>query len=226
MADGTTIIIEAQDTTFERNGLTSQAITRTPYDNGPNLQVVVGSGPIFSLPGFARNAVNGTNYLQELFATPDFETPTSGLYDRTLGVAYAMAQTGPTSVRGGTARVAFAIAESLTLAGLNRYREIYTAWLEWAKITVESVARYNEIFRAYDQQTLSYNEQNIMQQHASAQAAVGFLGQVNASNQALIQAYAAKLHYGNTTMNVQENLQGLGTQASSVSNGMGSANWR
>jgi hypothetical protein len=229
MADytqGTTIQVEAQDTTFSRNGNTVQQMVHSTTDNGPRVDEVYGGVPVVQKPTLSRTAVTGHTYLSALFPCPDYETPTSGLYDRTLAVAYAMAQTGPTAVRGGTARTGIAIAEALTLAGLNRWREIWQAWAEWAKITVESVAQYNNIFRAYDQQTLADNEQYVMAGHAYAQSAVGYLGQINAANQARIQAYSAAKHYGSSTMTTQENLSGQGTQGSAANNAFGSANWR
>jgi len=226
MADGTTIEIQAQDTTFGRQGTTQQQIVHSPTDGGPTMQTVYGTAPIIQKLPFSRNAVAGTSYLSALFPAPDFETPTTGLYSRTLAVAVALAQSGPTAVRGGTARTGFAIADAIVQVGLTRWREIYAAWVAWAQVTEQAVASYNTIFRGYDQQTLSDNEQDIMAKHANLQGSIGFLGQVNASNQALVQSYAVSRHYGTQTMTTTESLTGLGTQDSAAKNAFGSSNWR
>ena len=223
--DGTTINIEAQDTTFERNGLTTQTIQH--IGDALPINQISGSASFPLKPGFSRTAVAGTSNLASLFNNPfDYENATSALYTRTMAVAYAMAQSGPASVRGGTARVGFALGEAVYLAGINRYKEIWTAWIEWAKVTVESVSRYNEIFRSYDQQTLADNEQQVMHDHAAAQLVVGFFGQLNAQSQATVQAFAAARHYGTQIMTTNEAVAGLGIQGPSTTPGFGSANWR
>jgi hypothetical protein len=225
MADGTTINIEAQDTTFERSGTTTQQIAHTPSAE-PQIQAVTGNGSGYTKLPFAPTARVGLTELSLLWPVPDYETPTTGLYDRTLNVAKAVAQSGPTAVRGGTARVGFAIAEATVLAAINRFREIWQAQVEWAKITMTSIEESNSINRAYDQQILTDHEQDIMAFHAGQQGLSNYLGQVNASNQAVIQAYTASRHYGTQTMITTEGLSGVGTQDGGGKNGFGTSNWQ
>src|ERR1039457_3613524 len=121
--DGTTINIEAQDTTFERSGLTTQTIQHTIGDALP-INSILGSASFPSKPGFSRTAVAGASNLASLFNNPfDYENATSALYTRTMAVAYAMAQSGPASVRGGTARVGVALGEAVYLAGIHPHKE-------------------------------------------------------------------------------------------------------
>ena len=225
MPDGTTIEVQAQDTSFSRIGQTTQTMSHLAASE-PTVDTIVGSWSGVSRPDVSLQTIQGLSYLSGLFDRPDFETPTSGLYDRTLAIAAAVAQSGPTTARGGTARVGFAVADLLEQTSLNRWREIWQAWVQWAQVTINSVVGYNEINRNYDQQVLVYNEQSIMAQHANIQGLVGFNGQVQARNQAKIQAFAAARHYGTTQMVTQEDVSGAGVQASGASSGFGTSNWR
>lgn len=223
---GTTITIEAQSTDFLRSGWTDQTVTHTPIGGGPAIQPVIGQGVGVSTPAsFTPTGMDGLPSLQALYNVSNYEAETDALYDRTLCIAIAATASGPNMVRGGEARFGFAVADAAVQVGLNRFREIWGALVAWAQITVQSVERYNSVCRAYDAQRLSAAEQIVMAQHANAQSSGIYLSQVNAYNQAMIQAYTAARHYGQTRMYSLENLNGYGNQGGMVT-GFGMNSYR
>jgi hypothetical protein len=227
MANGTEITIEAQDTSFSRIGQTYQNVTHSPTGSIP-LSGLTGR-PTVTKPAFTVSPRVGLTNLAAIFALGPLDTQyellTEALYDRTFAIARATALSGPTNVRGGTARMGFELAELDLQQALNRFKEVWQNQVSWASIVIGAIKTHDDVLVAYDQEKLSDNEQSIMAQHAETQSSVSYLGQIMAYDNNQIQAFTAVRHYGQTLMKTEESLNGKGVQNGSVS-GFGMSSWR
>src|SRR5258706_850580 len=170
MADGTTITIEAQDTSFQRAGVTTQDISYVGGVN-PTISPVIPSFISIIKPSFTPTARLALDSLATIYGLgpldTTFETSTNALYTRSYAIARAAAQSGPVNVRGGTARIGFELAELDTQMSISRYKEVWQHQIEWAKVVEEAISIANTIISEYDKEVLSNNEQSVMAQHAN-----------------------------------------------------------
>ena len=227
MADGTDITIEAQDTTFTRNGYTGQ--TMLFQGTGPGIPTIPSTYIPVTKPPFTTSPNLGLSQLAEIYNVGPFDTlfeaATIPSYNNAWAIAFATVQSGPSTVRGGTARAAFAVAEMTTQMALQRYEAIWKYQVEWAGKVVEAITQANEILDKDDSSVLHDNEQSIMAQKANSDSSIGQYGQLNAYASNIIQSFTAGRHYGTSLMSTQEVIAGQGIQ-NGVVNGFGMSSWR
>lgn len=176
------------------------------------------------------SAFNGAADLQAIYQklpfSAEFETETRALYERQYSKARAEAQSGPTYVRGATARQAFELAALDTEMANNRFREIWQAQVTIAQLVTGAVQtaaqaeseRWRLQLQAQQQQAAT-EQGRVVQSLSAAETAV-------AMQQGEVRALGAGAEFlGQQEMVIDEELTGAGFQ-SGTSTGFGTSYWR
>ena len=176
------------------------------------------------------SAFNGAADLQLVYQrlpfSTEFEDETRALYERQYSKARAEAQSGPTYVRGATARQAFELAALDTEMANNRFREIWQAQMAIAQLVVAAVQtaaqaeseRWRLQLQAQQQQAAT-EQGRVVQGLSAAENAV-------AMQEAAVRAAGAAAEFlGQSQMGIEEDLVGEGFQTATPSN-FGTSYWR
>ncbi len=156
-------------------------------------------------------------YQKDPFST-EFETQTRALYERQYDKARATVQSGPTNVRGATARQAFELAALDVEMANNRFKEIWQAQVAIAQLVIASVQtavqaeteRWRLQLQAQQQQAAT--EQGRVVQSISASESLDRVREAN------IRSIAAGVEFlGQSQMGIEEDLIGQGFQQGSTS---------
>lgn len=164
-------------------------------------------------------AFNGADQLQALYDIDpfgtDYEDNTKALYERQYDKARIAAQSGPTNVRGATARQAFELAALDVEMANNRFREIWQSQVALAAVVSQAVVsaanteteRWRVQLQAQQQQAAAENER-IRQR----MGAIELLERMKENNLRYVPMSAELLAL--PTMLIDEKLTGDGQQAS------------
>lgn len=143
-----------------------------------------------------------------------YEQATQDLFDRSYATARAAAMSGPSNVRGGTARAGFELADLDTQMSNNRFREVSQQQQQQAGITNQAVSIANAIDTGRRGQSLQAIQQLTSaelgrdQQGLEASGAVGRNRTASHANLAL-----ASQILGKPTSTVTDNMSGEGDQS-------------
>ncbi len=240
MPETPNIVIESQNTSFVRVGETYQTIVRaTPtipalatlaqqYISDPT--VIPGGVVLNKIMAESETTYPGYDSLAALLQAivanwPAFEASTSDLYARSYAVARAAAQSGPTNVRGGTAQQGFELAELDALYSINRFKEVWTSWLQAWSLQMQAVKLSNDIPAALRAQWLQSQAQESASEHSQRMDNVALAEVYNAFNKTLIEQYSAAANFGQSTMRTEETFTGQGSQ-SGITTGFGMSSYR
>jgi len=196
-----------QDPTLIPGGLTLkniQSIFPTAFNGAADLQAI---------------------YQKDPFST-EFELATKALYERQYDKARAAAQSGPTNVRGATARQAFELAALDTEMANNRFLQIWQAQVAIAQLVVAAVQtasqaeaeRWRLQLQAQQQQAAT-EQGRVVQGLSASENAVA----MRESHTRMLGAGVQFL--GQEQMGVEEDLIGEGVQGSAQT-GFGMSYWR
>jgi hypothetical protein len=196
-----------QDPTYIPGGLTLkniQSLFPTAFSGAPDLQSI---------------------YRKLPFST-EFETETKALYERQYSKARTEAQSGPTYVRGATARQAFELAALDTEMANNRFLQVWQAQVAIAQIVVAAVQtasqaeseRWRLQLQAQQQQAAT-EQGRVVQSLSAAENAIAMQsGEVRALG-------ASSEFLGQQEMVIREDLLGSGFQQGTPT-GFGTSYWR
>ena len=148
----------------------------------------------------------------------DYESAIGDLYDRQFSKARSIAQSGPSNVRGGTARQGFEVAELGADQARNKFREVRGQQDKEAGVVQGAVNTMNTIESMRRGSTLQAQGQHQASESArtgEALHAQSGVDSIRKANQGNIQMAADML--GNPRQTVTDNLSGRGQQASSSS---------
>lgn len=175
-------------------------------------------------------AFNGAENLQSIYQrdpfSSEFEEETRALYERSYSKARAVAQSGPTNVRGGTARQAFELAALDTELSNNRFREIWQAQMAISQVVIAAVQAAGQVeqdrwrLQLQAQQQQAATEQGRVVQGLSASESATAM---RASHERLISSGIQYL--GQEQMEIEESLEGEGRQGSAATQ-FGTTYWR
>jgi hypothetical protein len=252
MADD--VIIQAQDTTFQRSGTTNQrkgyflpAGSAIVYPVPPvslfqleqaMLAAIMGQDPA-CLPGgltlknvqeISPEVFNGAAELQQIWQqdpfSDDYEEETQALYERGYEVARSAAISGPSNVRGATARQGFELADLDVTQAINRFREVWQNQVTVAQLVIAAVQAHNTIANSrrgvqlQAQQLQAGTEQGRVVQMLSASE---MFSRVRNDG---IRGFSADAEFrGVAEMITSESLLGRGQQGA-VSTAFGTSYWR
>jgi len=258
MAD---VVIQAQSTLFNRQGLTTQTKF---YQGSPTLAALMGNVALNTQIGLglisaeqvallqvlAQNSqvipggltlfniqndsdpklFTGASELQSLYEldpfSTDYETKTTDLYTRSYAIARAAAQSGPTNVRGGTARMGFELAELDTKMSINRFREVWQNQLAVAQVVVEAVRTANIAESERRNALLKAQQQQAATEQGRAVQTLQAAEQLNNDIATQVRALALCGEFLTTPQMVtSEALQGEGFQAGATT-AFGMSTWR
>jgi hypothetical protein len=162
---------------------------------------------------------------QDPFST-EYEEETQALYERGYDVARSAAISGPSNVRGATARQAFELSDLDTNQAINRFREIWQNQLAVAGLVITAVQAHNAIAgtrrsaQLQAQQLQAGTEQGRVVQSLSA---AELLSKFQNDH---IRTFAAGAEFaGVAEMITNESLSGRGQQGA-VSTAFGTSYWR
>lgn len=197
---------------------------------GQDSEIIPGGLTLFDIQSINPDLFLGSADLQQIYQkdpfSTEYETNTADLYNRIYAIARSVAQSGPTNVRGGTARQGFELADLDTQQSINRFREIWQNQLAMAGLVIHaaqvaasmSTARYDLQLKAQQQQAAT-EQGRVMQTLSAAE-------QLTRERESFIRACALGGEFTSLpTMTTQENLEGQGFQAG-VNTAFGMTSWR
>lgn len=193
-------------------------------------EVIPGGLTLFSIQSLTDSLFPGAGVLAAMYNVDPFgttyETSTQAQYDRQYLTARAAAQSGPTNVRGGTARQGFELAELDTMQSISRFREIWQNQLARAQVNISAIqlANTGESQRRSDR--LRAQQQQAATEQGRVMQTLGAAEQVNHERETLIRAMAAGGEFlSRPAMLTAESLSGQGFQ-SAVNTSFGMTSWR
>jgi len=176
------------------------------------------------------SAFNGAADLQDIYQllpfSTEFETETRALYERQYSKARTEAQSGPSYVRGATARQAFELAALDTEMANNRFREIWQSQVAIAQLVIAAVQtasqaeseRWRLQLQAQQQQAAT-EQGRVVQSLSAAESAITM-------QQGEVRALGAATEFlGQQEMVIREDLLGSGFQQGTPT-GFGTSYWR
>jgi len=182
-----------------------------------------GLASLQSIQGIDPTSFTGQSSLNNMAErnpySSDYESAVGALYDRSFAKGRAMAQSGPTNVRGGTARQGFEMAELSGDQARNKFREVRGQQDKEAGVVQGAVQLMNTIESMRRGSQMQAQQQNMAGETArsgqSLQAAGGVndLRRANASTVGLAGEMLGKPRQVTT-----DNLRGRGSQSASSSN--------
>lgn len=253
------VIIQAQSTTFERQGLTTQekgyflpnqligALT-TEYVAAPaganltaeqtalfNLltqdsEIIPGGLTLFNIQSLIDSLFTAQPNLQELWSLDPFantyETNTADLYNRQYLTARSTAQSGPTNVRGGTARQGFELAELGTMQAISRFREIWQNQIAVSQIVLAAIKMQNDVETERRREKLQAQQQQAATEQGRVMQTLSAAEQLDRDRLTHIRGMSAGGEFlGAPSMATLESLVGQGMQGA-VTTGFGMSTWR
>lgn len=183
---------------------------------------VPGLSTLNNAMGIDPQSFQGGQGLETMMArnpySADYENATSQLYNRQFNQARAAAQSGPTNVRGGTARQGFELADVGTQQAINRFREVRGQQDKEAGVVQGAVQLFNTI-----EQMRRGSQMQAQQQRMAGELgrdnqqldATGAVGRMRTNNIANITTASELLGAPKST--TTDNLSGKGQQAGSSS---------
>ena len=241
MPETPNIVIESQNTSFSRIGSTYQTIERaTPSIAALNTNKLNYITDPTSIPGGAKLATimalsdagyphysELSNLLSNVIANmPLFEERTSDLYARSFSIARAAAQSGPVNVRGGTAQMAFELAELDTLQSISRFKEVWTAWMQAWALETQIIKMANDIPTEIHKEWMQAQVQQSDSENKQRMANIALAEVYNAYNKTLVEQYSAMSNFGKSTMKTEESFSGQGSGQSGITTGFGMSSYR
>lgn len=252
MADD--VIIQAQDTTFQRVGQTEQ---RKGYflpgslvlqQNIPGAGVNAAEAALIlflmsqdpaCLPGgltlkniqeIDPELFNGAGELQQIWQkdpfSQEFEDETADLYNRQYAIARSAAISGPSNVRGATARQAFELSDLDTSQAVNRFREIWQNQIAIAQLVIAAVQAHNAIATARRGTQLQAQQLQAGTEQGRVVQSLAAAEQASRSRNDHVRTFAAGAEFfGVGQMITNESIAGRGQQGA-VSTAFGTSYWR
>jgi len=257
MAD---VVIQAQSTLFNRQGITRQSkgyllpAPLAPYiaasflhsyvpDSlrdaaqialqlllAQNSQIIPGGLTLFDIQDIDPTLFPGASALESIYQqdpfSSDYETETNSLYERAYSVARAAAQSGPTNIRGGTARQALELAELGVQMSNSRFREIWQNQLAMCQVVIQATQVANASEEARRNSQLKAQQQQAATEQGRVVQTLGAAEQITRDREQHLRALAASAEFlGLPNMATEETLQGEGFQGG-VTTGFGMSYWR
>jgi hypothetical protein len=215
-----------------RQAYTGSALPKTTTDNESNLLNSLLTRTIGNVPGLSTlqtdESIDPTSYTgastlntmsQRNPYSRDYENAIGDLYDRQFAKGRAMAQSGPTNVRGGTARQGFEMAELSGDQARNKFREVRGQQDKEAGVVQGAVQTMNQIESMRRGSRLTAQSQHQASESArtgEALHATGMVDSIRKSNQGNINLAGDML--GNPIQTTKDDLKGRGAQSASGSN--------
>jgi hypothetical protein len=164
-------------------------------------------------------------YQQDPFST-EYETSTQALYERAYAIARSIALSGPTNVRGGTARIAFEVAELDTQMANNRFREIWQNQVTLAQVVTAAVQIANMAAENMRRTQLQAQQQQAGTEQGRVIQSLSAAEQLSRLRSDHVRGFAAGGEFlGQGQMTIDEALQGKQAQGGTQSM-FGTSYWR
>lgn len=175
-------------------------------------------------------AFNGAADLQEIYEkgpfSTEFEAETQALYERQYDKSRAAAQSGPTNVRGATARQAFELATLDVEMANNRFREIWQAQVAICQLVIAAVQSASQAEAERWRLQLQAQQQQAATEQGRVVQSLGASENAQAMRQNHTRMVGAGVQFlGQEQMGVEEDLIGEGVQGSAQT-GFGMSYWR
>lgn len=195
-----------------------------------NSEIIPGGLTLFNIQSLLDGVFDGSIQLADIWAQDPFsttyETSTTALYTRTFQIARTLAQSGPTNVRGGTARQGFELAELSTQQSINRFREIWQNQLALAQIVVNAINVHNQIEAGRRRDKLQAQQQQAATEQGRVMQTLSAAEQLDRDRATHVRTMSAGGEYlGAPGMVTTETLAGQGMQGA-VTTGFGMSTWR
>lgn len=248
------VIIQAQDTTFQRAGLTDQRkgyflpgglvlayplLGATIFNIEQQLIAALMAQDSSCLPGglvlsniqlISAEVFNGAAELQQIWQKDPFsnqyEVETKALYERGYEVARSAAISGPSNVRGATARQGFELSDLDTQQAVNRFREVWQNQLALAQIVIAAVQAHNTIANARRAVQLQAQQLQAGTEQGRVVQSLAAAEQLSRLRGDHVRGFSAGSEYlGVAQMITSESLAGRGQQGA-VSTAFGTSYWR
>lgn len=179
---------------------------------------------VLGLPQSALATVN----LSDIYTLNPFgntyEVNTLALYTRQYLIARAAAQSGPTNVRGGTARQGFELAELDTLMAINQFREIWQNQVKVAQVVVEAASAADAAWEQLIKLQLEAQKQQAATEQGLVMQTLAAAEQLTKDKEVYLRAISLQAE-ANGYMVTTENLTGHGFQGG-TNTGFGMSTWR
>jgi hypothetical protein len=211
-------------------GLLGQVFSSLLGISGQNTEIIPGGLSLYNIHALSPSTFQGSGDLQAIWQRDpwgtEYETETEELYERSFAVARAAAQSGPSNVRGGTARQAIELAELDTLQSITRFREVWQTQLAMAQIVTQAVEVHNRIETDYWRLQLNAQQLQAGTEQGKAQQVIAACEVVNKFQDSNTRNLAAGAEFfGVPLMRTDESLRGVGFQ-SGVQTSFGMSSWR
>ena len=166
--------------------------------------------------------------LQKLYQLDPFdttyETNTLALYTRQYAIARAAAVSGPTNVRGGTARQGFELAELDTQQSINQFREIWQNQVKVAGVVIEASNAANAAYDALVKLQLEAQKQQAATEQGRVLQTLSAAEQLSRDKEVFLRQLAWQADTTNQ-METDESITGYGLMTG-VNTGFGMSTWR
>jgi hypothetical protein len=179
---------------------------------------------VLGLPQSALATVNLSDiYTLDPFGNT-YEVNTLALYTRQYLIARAAAQSGPTNVRGGTARQGFELAELDTLMAINQFREIWQNQVKVAQVVVEAASAADAAWEQLIKLQLEAQKQQAATEQGLVMQTLAAAEQLTKDKEVYLRAISLQAD-ANGYMVTSELLTGHGFQGG-TNTGFGMSTWR
>ncbi len=196
-----------------------------------NSEVIPGGLTLYNIQALSPTVFDGSAELlaiiqQDPFSTT-YETSTQAVYDRAYLTARNAAQSGPTNIRGGTARQAFELAELDTLQSINRFREIWQNQLAVANLVERAVQLFNAVAAETRNEQLKAQQLQAATEQGRVVQTLSAAEMVAKDKDLHLRALAGSAEFlGVPQMLTQEALQGEGVGQGATLTSFGMTAWR
>jgi hypothetical protein len=195
-----------------------------------NTEIIPGGLTLYNVHSLDPIVFSGSGDLQAIYQRDpfgtDYEDETEELYVRSYSTARAAAQSGPTNVRGGTARQALELADLDTQMSINRFREIWQTQLATADLVTKAIEMANRIETERWRLQLSAQQLQAGTEQGKTQQVLAAAEQVTRARETNLRTLAAAAEFfGVPQMRSDEDLRGVGYQ-SGVQTNFGMSYWR
>lgn len=196
-----------------------------------NSQIIPGGLTLYDIQNLDPTLFTGAADLQAIYQqdpfSTEYETSTQALYDRAYLTARNAAQSGPSNIRGGTARMGFELAELDSLQSNNRFREIWQNQLAMAEIVVKAIQVANAVESEIRNEQLKAQQLQAATEQGRVTQTLAAAEQLGRDKELHLRSLAAGGEFLSLPyMKTSEALQGEGPGQGSITTSFGMTAWR
>src|SRR5437867_78938 len=211
-------------------GLTPRENAFLTYILSQDPQCLPGGLTLQTSQDISWSAFPGSAELQAIWTqdpfSVEFENNTEAAYTRAYSIARSIAQSGPTNVRGGTARQGFELAELDTQFSIQRFEAIWRNKLAVAQIVMNAVHIANNIEEARRSASLQAQKAQAATEQGRVQQGLAACEATQRMINDGIRANAAGAEFlGVPQMVTTEDMSGQGFQQG-IQTSFGASYWR